>query len=322
MTTSRILIAGALFSAPVFFVCAFAQAEEAKVRLDVRADPSLSESNCPTREALATAVRGLLERDAIDESADALVRVEIATRGSTFEANLTLEVQGRVVGTRQVVRRGASCAVLEGPLAVVVALLIDVAEGSIRIVVPPAPPPPPPPKLSSPPPARWTLANELAASMLVGLFPNASPGLRVGLEVARESFALAGRFEFYPTSSATFGGIGGEFRAGWASAGVCFQPGSSWLRLHACALASFGAAMAHATSVRVSTQSIAPLVLLEPELGGRVRAFGPLWLTAAASLIAGLQPRDWYVASGTSEIVIYRPWAASLIVAIGARAAF
>jgi hypothetical protein len=315
MKSGRILV-GALFTASI------AHAEGTKVRLEVQADPG-----CVTSESLATAVRGLLERDAFDESSTAVIRVEIASHGSSFEAKLTLEARGRVVGTREIVREGASCAVIEGPLAVVTALLIDVAEASIRIVVPPPPPPPPPPPARPvtrlpPKSPRFTLANEIAPSLLVGLFPTVTPGLRIGLELGRGLFAFATRFEFFPSSNTVVNALGGEFRAAWASSGPCFQPGTAYVRVHMCVLGSFGAALAHATNVRVSSSSVAPLVLVEPEIGARLRIVDFLWLVGSASLATGLQPTEWYIARGPADIVIHRPWAFSVVVSSGARVEF
>ena len=98
---------------------------------------------CIHTPELAKNIDGILGRSAIDASpTDPMPKVAVLlshdAEAGSFRSVLTLQSpDGTVVGTRELVRQGRSCHVLDGPLALVAALLVDAAEGTIRLTLPP-----------------------------------------------------------------------------------------------------------------------------------------------------------------------------------------
>ena len=245
-----------------------------------------------------------------------------------FRGVLTLEApDGSPLGTRELTRPGPSCHVLDGPLAIVAALLIDAAQDSIRLAVPP---PPnlegiPPPRSASPGPtassdASWTAQSEVAATLLLGLLPPA-PGARLDTRVTPADLPVLLRLDAFPyamTPRASPSGARGEFFAVAGTLGLCPEyQGHGW-KGDACLGIMSGVIHASCQDVPVpgASTSVVPMVI--GGVGARVRLGGPVWLRASTELAWGDWPANWHVlAPGGPDVVVWKPWPVALVGSFG-----
>lgn len=184
----RVFVALALLLAWTPSATCVAQSERARAVLRWTAP-----EGCVTEGWLREAVERRLGRAVFvedDEHADVRLEGEIVRRQSGLAAHLVMRARsGEVLGQRTVNQPTRQCAALREPLALVLALLIDLPLTEIRIALPePTRPEPPPPR--APPPAVHELRTPdvhvdgtalLAAAP--GLLPPASGGLALSLGV-------------------------------------------------------------------------------------------------------------------------------------------
>ena len=289
-----------------------------------------SAPGCIDRDRLAAAVDGVLEREAIGPSpAHATIHATIGPGDDpeTWQATLSLEVDYKLIGTREVIRTGPSCAVLDGPLAVVTALLVDVAKDSIRVVVPPVAPAevaPAPPKAepiarTQPTRSPWEIRTEAAVTLLAGLIPVA-PGVRVETRVAPPHFVpLLLRFDAWPfatTREPVSGGVA-DFHATTLSVGLCPELRGDWLAASLCVSGMFGALHVTGRDVPVPGGTTSFIALVEAEVGVAVRLAGRVWLHAAFGLAGGYRPADWHFDSANGPTVVFRPWEIAIDASLG-----
>jgi hypothetical protein len=317
LKAAAIVVLGALLFA------SHANASGTRVGLVVTSQAS---SSCIDARRLASAVDDMLERDAVDldvghDQPTIHATLEPTVLGS-WRAALTLETGGKVVGTREVIRAGASCSVLDGPLAVVTALLVDVAKQSIRVVVPPPPPPepPPPPVQTDRRPAVARVSLEVAATVLAGLLPGAVPGVRVEASVTPPRFAaLVARMDTWPYSTTGGAGPHGDFHTITAGLGICpdlFR--SRGVRVGGCVAGMVGLVRGAGEGITVSREATAPLVLVSFELGVAVRLVHPLWLHASAGLLTGQRPSDWHFdRPGGQTAIVFQPAPVAFLGSVG-----
>jgi hypothetical protein len=187
-------------------------------------------------------------------AADLAIEGRVEPReGSGFRAVVVVTSSGgAVLGDRTVESTADSCAQIEEPLALIVALLID-AEAA-RVVAPaptlsaPPPPPPPAPALPAPPPAaalaapRLRLEAQVAPSLSLGVVPGLGPGLGVHAVFGIDG-GFAGRLgaEFAWGSEALAGSSEVLVRLAGGSLAVCRMFGGAQIGLDLCAGVELGA---------------------------------------------------------------------------------
>jgi hypothetical protein len=280
---------------------------------------------CIHTPELAKNIDGILGRSAIEASPDdpmpkvSVVLSHDAEAGS-FRSVLTLETaEGKVIGTRELVREGRSCHVLDGPLALVAALLVDAAEGSVHLTVPP----PSSAEIaagSSVLGEPWSTRTEVAATLLLGLLPPAA-GARLETRITPPRFIpLLLRFDAFPhTTTVSASGMGGEFLAMTGTVGVCPEHAGEWLSAGACLGVMSGFVRAAGEYLAVPGESSSLLLMGLAEGSVSIRLVGPVAIGATAGLAWGQWPANWHVTaqdgSGTTEI--WKPWPVALLGSIG-----
>lgn len=283
-------------------------------------------NGCIQPAALARDVDAILERDAIELAPSAaLARIDVVVGPDTapdlFRAVLKLETpDGTLVGTREVVRRGPSCSVLDGPVAIVTALLVDAADDTIRLVLPPPPPTPAgePAALPTTPGEPWRLRSAVAGTLLLGLLPPAV-GARVDMQVIAPRFVpLLVRFDAYPRTTIVGSGPGGDFLALAGSIGVCPTSDGRLVRLDACLGGTAGLVRATGRAVPIVGESTSFFGMAFAEGGASLHLHGPLSARASIQVAMGYHAANWYVvAPGDRQVVVWDPWPATVIGALG-----
>lgn len=300
-----------------------AAAEPARVHLRVTGP-----EECIQAPALARDVDGILGRNAIalvpaGPMPKIIVTLGPAREPGAFRSLLTLQTpDGRTVGTRELTRIGPSCGVLDGPLAVVTALLVDAAEESIHLALPPprgvevARAPAPPRVL--PEPARWLLRSELASAVLLGLIPPAV-GARLDTRVTPPGLLpLLVRFEAFPHAATTGRGPNGEFLSVAGTLGVCPERRGPRFSVGGCLGVMSGIVHAAGTNVPIQGESSSAFVTVLAEAGVGVRLTGPVSLVASTGMAWGYWPANWHVnAPGASPVVVWTPWPVALLGSLG-----
>jgi hypothetical protein len=216
-------------------------------------------------------------------------------------------------------------------VAVVGALLVDMARDSVQLQLPapspeeqpagaPAPPPPEdPPRPAPEAPPGWAIQAEVAATAILGLLPGITPGIRSDLRAARGG-ARAGvaRLDLWPSRASSGAGPGGDFSAWTAGLGLCTSaPRSPSLVLEGCGLVSLGGmqGVGRGTSeVRVSRSWLA--------LGGvdgalRWHLAGPLWGRIGLGFTAGHRPGRFLFEGEARTLVVHRTWPVAFLVNLG-----
>jgi hypothetical protein len=182
-----------LFSAWIFgtvLVAPVAAAERATAALDV--EPTPNTEQCMRGAALEGAVEERLARRVFvpPEQADLRVQIRYEKTGNAWRADLTLHNRAdELLGRRELNTDAPHCSALDASVALVVALLVDVArEQVVPAEVPPEPEVQPTP-LQLPqdeyaPREPWHFEPAALGAIALGLLPNVAVGvtLRLGIE--------------------------------------------------------------------------------------------------------------------------------------------
>jgi hypothetical protein len=302
-----------------------AHAEDPRVGLVVEAPPG-----CISSQDLGARVDALLARSATGEAGGAapLVRVVVDRAGDEWHAVLTLiDARSAILGTREITQRGPNCRALNGPLAVVTSLLIEVAKNVVHLSLPPEPAPRPPPEPPPPPslvpravapPHSWGARGSLLGAAQVGLMPGVAPGARFELRALPPSPLSFGlRAAAYPHAYADVSGSYAGFFEGLVGAVGCYGNRAGVLRLEGCI--ALDAGFIAASDPLVPGQgSLARVLLASPEVGVAWHVSTSSALNLSLSVPGGLRPTDWHVhqASGAT-VVLFRPWPVGLVVGLG-----
>jgi hypothetical protein len=172
---------------------------------------------------------------------------------------------GTRLGVRTLRTRAATCRALDEELALVVALLIDLPEEDIALLIPPpepaAPLPPDPsePAPASPPPSAVRPGVWAGATGTLDALPGLAGALRVGAEIApvAELPIEVGVAFFLPSSAARDGG-GASFWAWSIRVGACLEAHVDVLALGGCAGVDVGAIEASGFGLDVALHPTQP----------------------------------------------------------------
>jgi hypothetical protein len=158
------------------------------------------------------------------------------------------DASGAILGTREVKTASTSCRELDGPLVLVLSVMIQPA-----LEPPPEPPPPPPAPppqvvvVAPPPPekssAPWRFGVEAGPTFTAGLTPGPALGLQFelnALPTSGLSFGVGGRL-LLPQTTSLSGGASANVYAGTGQVSLCPRwPLPHGLELAACAGAEVG----------------------------------------------------------------------------------
>lgn len=287
----------ALFAAP-----SGAPADFARVHLEWSVPPDAE--GCVDARSLGRAIDERLARSVIVDraSADLSVRgrVDRSVDGDWIATLDLLDGAGKVVGARQVQRPGESCAELDRPVAVVLALLCDVR----RDQIPGATPPAPPPATGGP---VWDGAVGAGGDAAVGLFPGLAGGVRAFASFApprRPRVEIAA--VLHPAGTARREGFGADLWAWRVGVGLCraLAAGGA-LGLRACA--GVAAGRLHAAGFGFPENHDAARAHVEALAGARAewRLVRRLGLYFGLDLAVALVRPSVVFSSGDVEVLLY-----------------
>lgn len=306
---------GLTLTAAISIACP-AQAAPARSSLTVAPPPS---SQCADRAQLVAAVATRLGRDPfVEHGADIAVSVRYEKR-ERWEALVTLtRVGGRQIGAREISTESPTCAGLHDPVALVVALLVDVSRDELPAQTPeahPEPQPAPPKALRIPAPRSsrpgLSVLWSLSASSALGLLPDAGFGGQIGIWLEpSEYFALGitATYWFEQRSQLEDRPAGVEMRADGLSAELCgprLALDALWLR--PCVVQRFSRLSASAFGFDVSGQQTRSAA--GTGLGGQLflPVSGPVGLFGSASAEAQwIRDRFVYVRSDGTRGELHR----------------
>jgi hypothetical protein len=189
---------------------------------------------CIGGKDLAEAVERILGRRVFVSASAADVAVEghVDRVGPGWKATLRIsDEHGALLGSRELESAALDCREMDGPLAFVIAVMID-PDAASRPQAPleasrPAapPPPPPPPPVARPASSSWTIAPRLGVSAAFGEVPSVAWGASLALRLGPPSVGveLLGSY-FLPTSDAIAGAPGASVQFTWAYAGAAVCP--------------------------------------------------------------------------------------------------
>ena len=219
------------------------QVQATPVRASLKVEPSAS-PGCPDQADLAEAVSVRLGRNpfvATNSDMDISVRYQ---KAESWQALVHLSTaSGHSLGVREISTDAANCAALRDPIALVVALLVDVSVDEL----PPEPEPvagkPARPKkrslrIPAPTPKDPSLRVlwAVSASASAGLLPNLAVGAQAGVWIApSDSIAVGLGLQFWPSQRDELAGrpAGVDIRADALAAELCgprLDLNSLWLR--------------------------------------------------------------------------------------------
>jgi hypothetical protein len=201
-------------------------------------------------------------------------------------------------GERTIRRRGASCATVLEPLALVAALLLDAVQERATYSLPET-------GLDATPPRAWRVHASAGALAMVELIPGVAPG---ALVAPPDAPAIELGLAVLPESAAS-GPPGASFHAAWATLGVCGELALlDWLWLDGCGAIVGGAVLARGRGGAVDREAIVPHVAIEGSLGLEAMLVGPLGLSVSVGAQIPLIVPTYAFDAGDDDVVVHRPW--------------
>lgn len=282
---------------------------------------------CVNGAALTRSVETLLKRNVFVDASSADVIVEGAAEARAEGGwNATLRMRaadGRELGMRSIVSESRDCRAVEGPLAVVLALLVDLERREIVLQVPealpeePKPKPRPAPKAKpapsvrpeTPAPEPWHGATSFGAVASWGLLPELAFGVaaRGQVEVV-SNLDLGLELSVWPEKKSDDAGKGGGFSAWLVTALACpelVELGA--VETYGCAGFSSGVVSATGVGLARANSPSRFHANASARVGGSLRLTGPVALAAELGLAASLtRPRFFYEEANGNEIDVHR----------------
>lgn len=306
----------------------FARAQEPE--RDVRASFTWrAPPGCVNDRALVRSVEALVKRKVFVPQPEADVLVEGAAEPRTeggWTATLRMRAQdGRELGVRSIVSAGNDCREIEGPLAVVLALLVDLERREIVLEVPPSAPEPlkkrekpkPEPKVVpepalAPEPKPWHGTTSFGALGSWGLLPKLALGIAARGQVEVVPHVVPGlELSAWPEKQSNDAGPGGGFSAWLLTALGCVEQ----TELYGCVGVSTGIVSAAGIGLGRAESPSRWYAGANARIGGKLSLFGPLGLGAELGLGASFtRPRFYYQEANGNQVEVHR---SALLVPLG-----
>lgn len=307
-------------------LCALAIAEPA--RLEAQAEPPATAlvadglpAECIALEELERQVAAIRGSSAFTTADQAGIRIHLAVerRGGAWTAALTVEdASGAVRGVRELERPGDDCAVLDGPLALVTAMLIDAARTRAALQLPPEPEPDQPParrrrssSVAAEPETDWGVTARASFLVTRDLLPGWSMGGALRTELLSPSgWPLVIALTLWPTGGGvpSDGSFGAEMTAFGGAAGTCAPTlvRDRW-RLRPCALLELGGVRAAGVGAPNTRESLDMLGSGRATVELEARIAGPLTLAVGVGLLVTIASPTYVFEVGDSRIEVHQP---------------
>lgn len=325
-------LVGVALALASFSTSARAEPRRARVFLDYARHDSARA--CISREQLVSAVEARLGRRVFVPAlpADMIAEVRARRAGARFVVEVGMyDRDHHALGQRQLSTAARHCSALDDSLALVLSLAADAPSMDVGAPVIPAEPVPASPA-AAPQAARLPAAQstpitipaatyaprlglriepDLGVALLMGPLPGATLGVQLGLTVRAAHFwpvsLRAGRW--WPKTRRVGAERGARFSASSLEVGVCPWEGLlGELSFQACVLEWFGRVRARGSGFDVDERSERWLVALGT--GGNVgHWFGPVFVSASASLLAPPVRRRYFFSDATESTTLHsEPW--------------
>ncbi len=278
---------------------------------------------CVSTPVLARSVEERLGRATFVSAAEANVSVEGMVRKSQrplgFTATITLrDATGATLGTREIHRDGADCHVLDAPLALVIAVMIDPDgkrdEPELPAPAPaPTPAPAPPPRVRTviqervvvvhapekPAPTPWRFDAGASVMMTLGLLPNPGLGVQASGLLEPPGFPAFQGYGglFFDRSREAPGAARAAFSLALLGGGICpLRHHGGRFHAYGCVHGQLGFYTSHGEGFPIEKSSAHP-AHVAGAVDGRVslRVVGPFSVRAGAAFVVPLlRPRFVY----------------------------
>ncbi len=291
---------------------------------------------CPDASRITQAVEDLVGRRVFvgPGQCDVTVRGEakLNTPGAGWTATLSMFGRdGQLLGERELQGPDTQCQASQGPVSLVLAMMVEIKRKRARVRVPSAPAPassPSPVAMSAPestPPRDWSSKGWRSDSLFglavtTGLLPGVSVGPRLALGLDGPGFVpLIFDLTMWTSTREAVEGRGGTFWAWHAGASVCptvLGKSQSYLRI--CFGGQAGLMFASGAGLDVQRDARRTHVHGEARVQGRLHLLGPFGLAAGLGLAVPLS-RPTYVYFDNDGIVheVFRPWLVAPLGTIG-----
>lgn len=235
-----------------------------RARLEWSAPPA-----CIAATALETAVSSQLGREVFTDgaSAEVTVRGQATVAGDALTVRLEMRSRSGVSLGVRTLRSSGDCRALDGDIAIVVALMIDLPRERIELFVParatvPSSEPPIVPPLAASTPFR--IAVSAAAALGLELLPGVHGGARVGAEIDPLGWLpIEIALGLWLPVSAERGDSGAIFLAWSVRAGACAIARIAPVDLGGCAAIEAGALHAAGYGLDQRLEPVRPLAALD-----------------------------------------------------------
>jgi hypothetical protein len=268
-------------------------------------------AQCISAHALEARVEAQLGRAIFVSNPDVIITLRTHSEPEGLSLTMALALpDGRPLGLRTLHTPTTSCRALDDELALVLALLIDLPEEEIALLIPPDPEPS---LISVAPPETIALASPVEGAVWVGVTPSldALPGLAVALRAGAElhpaqGFSVeAGLGMTLPTAIAQ-GGAGASFWAWSFRAGGCGEVRFDALGLGGCGVVEVGTLQSEGFGLDVNR--ISTRLWFDVALALRIALrLGPVELRVAPGVVIPIVRDTFSYFNGIETISLYQP---------------
>ncbi len=271
-------------------------------------DPAAPSMGCATRDAVIADVQQLLGRFAFVEpsAADLTVTVRIERRDPHWVARLQLlSAGGEARGERELLSEEQSCHALDGPIALVMALMLEARR--LRSTVHLPPPPLPEEKDEE----VWQGQAHAGLAVSGGLLPGLALGAHLSAGLAPPGFVpIHLGVTIWPAVEHLSDGRGGSFSAWHAGLEICPDfASSSRGAVGICGGVEGGLLTGTGIGLDYAHAPARGSVQLGAGLTGSLTIAGPLSVHLQAGAAVPLhRPRFVYTASSGAVEEVHRPW--------------
>jgi hypothetical protein len=273
----------------------------------------VSPAGCPAGRQTEAAVEDVLGRRVFkNQSCDIDVRGAMhRLEHGGWEANLSFtKTGGELLGERTLQSSDASCAALEGPMALAISMMVEAGEAEVTLHVPP---------LAPTPPASDRMSMGFAVSS--GLLPRLGYGASAAYAIRPRAWLplqVDATF-WFPQTTTDQNDLGGQFWAWHAGAAYCpsLLDGSSVM---ATGCLGFEAGVIHGTGVGIAYAGSPTRTYGDVNARARLSAalIGPLeaWAEVGVGL-PWVRAQFVYVDAADASVPVHRPSAVVLFGTIG-----
>ncbi|RLB63641.1 MAG: hypothetical protein DRI90_06390 [Deltaproteobacteria bacterium] len=271
-------------------------------------EPAAALKGCATRDAVIADVQQLLGRSALVQrsQADLTVTVRIEDRDPGWVARLQLlSAGGEARGERELLSDEQSCHALDGPIALVMALMLEARR--LRSTVHLPPPPLPEEKDEE----VWQGQAHAGLAVSGGLLPGLALGAHLSAGLAPPGFVpIHLGVTIWPAVEHTSDGRGGSFSAWHAGLEICPDfASSSRGAVGICGGVEGGVLTGTGIGLDYAHTLARASVQLGAGLTGSLTIAGPLSVHLQAGAAVPLhRPRFVYTGSSGAVQEVHRPW--------------